>query len=92
MLRAAPELRADLPATAIGKDYLGLDFVAWSPSGTGAQLNVFGLAGVLAGLEEGVEINVLGLTFGIDPLDLALKLPLAGRLGWPRADHVTPSG
>ncbi len=42
VLRAAPELRADLPATAIGKDYLGLDFVAWSPSGTGAQVNLFG--------------------------------------------------
>jgi hypothetical protein len=85
VLRAAPELRADLPATAIGKDYLGLDFVAWSPSGTGAQLNVFGLLGGLAGVEEGVEVNVLGLTFGLDPLDLSVKLPLAGRLGWPRA-------
>jgi hypothetical protein len=86
VLRAAPELRADLPATAIGKDYLGPAFVAWSPSGTGAQLNVFGVVGALAGLEEGVELSVLGLTFGLDPLDLSLKLPLAGRLGWPRAD------
>ena len=84
VLRAVPELRADLPATAIGKDYLGPAFVAWSPSGTGAQLNVFGLIGVLAGVEEGVEVNALGLTFGVDPLDLSLKLPLAGRLGWPR--------
>lgn len=98
VLRAAPELRADLPATAIGKDYLGLDFVAWSPSGTGAQINAFGLVGVLAGVEEGVEINLLGLTFGIDPFDLALKLPLAGRVGWPRAPEsaagngVTPPG
>ncbi len=86
LLRAAPELRADLPATAIGKDYLGPRLVAWSPSGTGAQINVFGVLGALAGLEEGLELNVLGLTFGVDPLDLALKLPLAGRLGWPRAD------
>ncbi len=85
VLRAAPELRADLPATAIGKDYLGPGFVAWSPSGTGAQLNVFGVVGALAGVEEGVELNLLGLTFGVDPLDLSVKLPLAGRLGWPRA-------
>jgi hypothetical protein len=84
VLRAAPELRADLPAHAIGKDYLGPGFVAWSPSGTGAQLNVFGVVGALAGVEEGVELSVLGLTFGIDPLDLSLKVPLAGRLGWPR--------
>jgi len=85
VLRAAPELRADLPATAIGKDYLGTPFAATTPSGTGGQLNLFGALGVLAGVEEGVEINVLGATFGIDPLDLALKLPLAGRVGWPKA-------
>jgi Protein of unknown function (DUF3750) len=84
LLRAAPELRADLPAHAIGKDYLGPKFVAWSPSGTGAQVNVFGVVGALAGLEEGVELNLLGLTFGVDPLDLSLKVPMAGRLGWPR--------
>jgi hypothetical protein len=84
VLRAAPELRADLPATAIGKDYLDPWFVARSPSGTGMQLNVYGLVGALAGVEEGVEVSVLGATFGVDPLDLSLKLPLAGRLGWPR--------
>jgi hypothetical protein len=90
VLRAAPELRADLPATAIGKDYLEPKFVAWSPSGTGVQLNLFGVLGVLGGVEEGLELNVLGLTFGIDPLDLAVKAPLAGRLGWPRPD-VAPA-
>ena len=84
VLRGAPELRADLPATAIGKDYLGPAFVAWSPSGTGVQANLFGLVGALAGVEEGIELNVLGLTFGVDPLDLSLKVPMAGRLGWPR--------
>lgn len=83
LLRAAPELRTDLPPTAIGKDYLGPTFVAWSPSGTGAQVNVFGVLGVLAGLEEGVEVNVLGLTFGVDPMDFSVKLPMAGSLGWP---------
>lgn len=84
LLRAAPELRADLPAHAIGKDYLGPSFVARAPSGTGVQANVFGVLGVLGGVEEGVELNVLGLTFGVDPLDLSLKLPMAGRVGWPR--------
>jgi hypothetical protein len=85
VLRAAPALRADLPATAIGKDYLGWPPVARAPSGTGGQLSLFGVIGVLAGVEEGLELNLLGLTFGVDPLDLALKLPLAGRLGWPAA-------
>jgi hypothetical protein len=83
VLRAAPELRADLPPHAIGKDYLGPTFVARSPSGTGAQLNLFGVLGVLAGLEEGLEVNVLGLTVGVDPADFALKLPMAGSVGWP---------
>ena len=36
---------------------------------------------MLVALEEGMEVNLLGLTLGIDPLDLALKLPGIGRLG-----------
>jgi hypothetical protein len=80
--RAVPELGLDLPPTAIGKDYIpGGGIAAKTPSGTGYQVSLFGLLGVLAGVEEGIEINILGLTFGIDPKDLAIKLPLAGRLG-----------
>ena len=81
--RAVPELKMDLPPTAIGKDYLtnGSVFAA-APSGTGFQVSLIGLLGVLAAIEEGLEINVLGLTFGIDPKDLAVKLPLAGRIGF----------
>ena len=81
VLRSAPELRVDLPPTAIGKDYLGLRPFAKLPSGTGAQLNVLGVAGIAVGLEEGIEVNVLGLTFGIDPRNLALKLPIIGSIG-----------
>jgi hypothetical protein len=79
--RAAPELELDLPPTAIGKDYLGDGFVARTPSGTGYQVSLYGALGVLAGRVEGLELNVLGLTFGIDPLSPALKLPLLGRIG-----------
>jgi hypothetical protein len=82
VLRAVPELKADLPATAIGKDYLGADLLAAAPSGTGVQFNVLGVLGVLAGIEEGLELNLLGLTFGVDALPLALKLPLVGRVGF----------
>ena len=39
------------------------------------------LGQVLVAVEEGVEVNVLGLTVGIDPLDFAIKLPGLGRLG-----------
>jgi hypothetical protein len=82
--RHVPELRVDLPPTAIGKDYLGIAPAAKTPSGTGVQLSLLGVAGVLAGVEEGVELNLLGLTFGVDPKGLALKLPIIGRVG-PRS-------
>jgi hypothetical protein len=80
--REVPELKLDLSPIAIGKDYLNNGAIfAKSPSGTGVQFSVFGLFGLLAGVEEGVEINLLGLTFGIDLLDPAVKLPIIGRLG-----------
>lgn len=79
--RAVPELRLDLPPTAVGKDFLGATtFVAPSPSGTGYQFSLFGILGLLAGTEEGIEVNLLGLSFGVDPLDLALRLPGIGRV------------
>ena len=72
----------DLPPTAIGKDYLpDGGIVAKSPSGTGFQVSFGGLAGVLLALDEGFEVNVLGLTFGFDVYPPALKLPGVGRLG-----------
>jgi len=52
-----------------------------TPSGTGGQASLFGLVGVAAGLEEGVEVNLLGLNFGVDPKSLSIKLPIVGRLG-----------
>jgi hypothetical protein len=79
--RAVPELELDLPPTAIGKDYLRDALLATAPSGSGLQFSVRGLFGVLASGVEGVEVNVLGLSFGIDPFSPALKLPLLGRLG-----------
>lgn len=80
--RAVPELSLDLPPTAIGKDYIpGGKLFAAAPSGTGYQVSLFGLLGVLAAREEGLEINILGLTFGVDLAEPAIKLPLAGRIG-----------
>jgi len=85
VLRAVPELEADLPPTAIGKDYSGSRLVSSAPSGKGFQLSLFGLAGLTASGVEGLEINLLGLTFGVNPFDPALKLPLVGRVGPARA-------
>jgi hypothetical protein len=80
--RDVPELRLNLPATALGKDYLGLTKIfAQSPSGTGYQLSLFGALGVLAARIEGIEVNLLGFTFGLDPTAPALKIPGLGRIG-----------
>ena len=71
--RAVPELRLDLPPTAIGKDYLGgATIAAPALSGTGVQFSLFGLLGLVVAAEEGIEINVAGLTIGIDPLGLGV--------------------
>ena len=80
--RAVPELGVDLPPTAIGKDYLGpTTFFANAPSGTGWQVSLLGLAGVTVAHEEGLEINLLGLGFGVDVNDARLRLPGFGT--WP---------
>ena len=87
--RAVQELRLDLPPTAVGKDFLpGGHPVGFTPSGTGVQLSLLGLAGVLVGWEEGIEVNLLGLTLGIDWNRPALKLPGLGRLGAPDRPHT----
>ena len=77
--RAVPELEADLPATAIGKDYLGGSIFGTAPSGSGVQFSLAGLLGVSASGVEGLELNLLGLSFGVGPS--GVKLPLVGRIG-----------
>ena len=80
--RAAPELHLDLPPTAIGKDYLPeAALLASAPSGGGVQFSLAGLLGVTVAAEEGFELNLLGLSLGIDLSPPALKLPGVGRLG-----------
>jgi hypothetical protein len=80
--RQVPELRLKLPPTAIGKDYLANGALAGpTPSGTGVQLSLFGLGGLALGVEEGIELNLFTLNFGVDLKRPALKLPVLGRLG-----------
>ena len=80
--RQVPELRLDLPPTAIGKDYLaGGALFARAPSGTGWQVSVVGAFGLLVAAREGVEINLLGMTAGIRFWPPAAKLPGLG--AWP---------
>ncbi len=82
--REVPGLRLSLPATAIGKDWLGDDRVAApAPSGTGWQASLGGYVGMLAAWDEGFELNLGGAVLGVDLRRPALKLPGVGRLGMP---------
>jgi hypothetical protein len=79
--RAVPELQVDLPATAVGKDYIGSTFVSTAPSGSGFQFTLAGLFGVVASPVEGFELNLLGMNFGVS--GSGVKLPMVGRVGMP---------
>ena len=78
--RAVPELEVDLPATAIGKDYLGSSIFGTAPSGSGVQLSLGGVLGLALSPVDGLELNVLGLNFGVSPN--GVKLPMVGRVGF----------
>lgn len=83
LAREVPELQLDLPPTAIGKDYLKPGhFVSSAPSGRGVLLSVKGFAGLMLSLEEGIELNLAGLTLGLDLYPPAVKLPGVGRVGF----------
>ena len=70
-----------MPSTAIGKDFVPLhELIGWTPSHTGVQLSLYGLLGVLAGWDEGIEVNLFGLVTGFDIRHPALKLPGIGRV------------
>jgi hypothetical protein len=79
--RSVPELKVDLPATAVGKDFIGSSVFSSAPSGSGYQVSLGGLLGVAASQVDGFELNILGLNFGAGPS--GVKLPLVGRIGFP---------
>ena len=76
----------DFPATAIGKDYSD-SLLGAAPSGSGGQFTLGGIFALTAGSVEGLELNVLGLSFGLGPS--GLKLPIVGRIG-PRVVAQDP--
>ena len=59
----------------VGKDKFFFIYPKWH----GYQFSVLGLFGILIGVEE-VEINILGLNFGIDVFDMSLRLRVLGDL------------
>ena len=84
--RHVEEVGVELPPNAIGKDWINNgDLVGWSETGTGVQFSLFGLIGVTCGLGEGLEVNVFGLSFGLNLWRAAIKFPMLGRLGFDDA-------
>ena len=80
--RSVAGLQLEMPPTAVGKDFMGPGFqIGRTPSQTGWQFSYGGLIGGAIGWREGIEIHLLGATIGIDPDDLAIKLPALGKLG-----------
>jgi hypothetical protein len=82
VLRAIPEVGATLPVNAIGRDFRPLPYAGWTDSGTGIELNLWGLLGIKLAWVEGIEINVLSLVVGIDLRQPGIKLPGFGRIGF----------
>lgn len=80
MVRNTEGFHAELPPVAVGKDWLGMAGVAPAPSKTGYSLSIAGLIGGTLAWEEGAELHLLGSTIGLDPNDLAIKLPALGKL------------
>ncbi|MFY0989302.1 DUF3750 domain-containing protein [Halomonas sp. C05BenzN] len=79
--RQVPGLEVVLPVTAVGKDYLFNGVLATAPGGSGMTASLGGVLGLTLGRDEGLELNLLGLSLGIDVRRPALKLPGVGRLG-----------
>jgi len=81
VVREVPGFEAVLPVTAVGKDYLLDGPLALVPGGRGLTASLGGVLGITLGLDEGLELNLLGLGLGIDLRRPALKLPGVERLG-----------
>lgn len=75
-------LHASLPSTSVGKDWRGWIGGGVTSEGTGLQVET-PVLGVKLGLKEGVEVHIIGLSFGIDLWPPALIVPFgSGRLGF----------
>lgn len=82
IIRNTKGMGVELPTNAIGKDWINKGQIAGlTETRTGVQFSLLGALGFTLGLNEGVEVNLLGLSFGVDIARPALKLPLVGRLG-----------
>ena len=81
VLREVPELDAELPPNAVGRDYLGENVWYMRESdGSDTHISLGGLVGMSFGETTGFELHFMGQSLGFDFKKPAIKLPAFGRL------------
>ena len=81
VVRNTQGFAVELPPAAVGKDFISPSAgIAEAASRTGFVVSLWGAFGVTLALREGLEINLFGGVIGVDPEDLAIKLPSLGKL------------
>jgi hypothetical protein len=82
------KIHVELPATAVGRDYRGVIGASVTSLGTGVQLETW-LIGAKIGLEEGVELHIADVAFGVHFWPPALTVPVnPGRIGFDGTMHA----
>ena len=82
-------LGIELPATAIGRDYVGPIGADLTEARTGIQLGSFPV-GLRLGLREGVEVHFFGLPLGVHFWPPGINVPVnPGRIGFASDEHVS---
>jgi len=79
LLEALPEIGTTLDANAVGKDFQLR--VGKSETGSGVEADAY-ILGLQLGLQEGIELHLLGFTLGLGLQPLTLKLPFVPELRW----------
>lgn len=85
--RNVAHLAFELSPQAVGKDYSPYIHVGRTTTKTGIELET-PVLGFQIGFNEGVELHLLQLTFGVSIFPPALKIPFIGRFGFERRIEV----
>lgn len=81
-------LGIELPASAIGRDYVGLIGADLTEARTGIQLGTFPF-GLRLGLREGIEVHFFGLPLGVHFWPPGINVPVnPGRIGFASDAHI----
>ncbi len=80
LVDAVPHLRTTMHHNAVGKDFATPVGFARTPSKTGARLDT-PVIGVALALQEGVELHLAGLSFGVGIWPPRLEIPFVPEIG-----------